>query len=494
MSDSKNILLFGMFLRNILTMKTIISTLVSFLLLQVSFAQTNVSGGIFSNTTWTLANSPYLVTNNIVVFPGVTLTIEPGVEVRIKENGLSGTQYYIEARGTINMVGQPGAKITFRADSATNTIGTWVGIVVKNSQGGAVNYNYVNMSNAIKCFEYDAGIPGLIQLNESDFRYNSYAIVVGTEFIAENCSFYGNENAVYGWSIFTFNNCIFDSNLVALSLYVSRIDIDNCSFTNNFTGLTLNSSALNGILVKNTIFNNNAVAFDNANSGTIDSCTFTNNIEAIKNTNYLEVKNSGFSNNGTALQIGFGTTVRDCEIEQNNIGIALQALSFGQPSPVVENNRICYNQAYNIDNRTDLNLFIPTNCFCSTDSSEVEDKIFDGYDDIAKGLISYAIFDTNCITVLNLVQKIGMPTSIVESENSAVTKVFPNPFIDNLIIKNLNSYSSYEILSLQGQLIQNGTIIEGENSIDVSKITTGTYSLGLHNADRKSEFIRVFHN
>ena len=68
-------------------------------------AQTSVSGGIYANTTWTLANSPYLMTGNTVVFPGVTLNIEPGVEVRVKENGMSGTQFYLETRGTINMIG-----------------------------------------------------------------------------------------------------------------------------------------------------------------------------------------------------------------------------------------------------------------------------------------------------------------------------------------------------------------------------------------------------
>ena len=30
-------------------------------------AQTNVQGGIYSNTTWTLANSPYVMTGSIVV-------------------------------------------------------------------------------------------------------------------------------------------------------------------------------------------------------------------------------------------------------------------------------------------------------------------------------------------------------------------------------------------------------------------------------------------
>lgn len=57
------------------------------LLLLISYAnsgntQTNVSGYILSNTTWTLAGSPYIVTGNTLVNNGVTLTIEPGVVVK----------------------------------------------------------------------------------------------------------------------------------------------------------------------------------------------------------------------------------------------------------------------------------------------------------------------------------------------------------------------------------------------------------------------------
>jgi len=53
----------------------------SFLASAALIAQTTVSGGIYNNTTWNLAGSPYLVTGSIVVFPNRTLTIEPGVEV-----------------------------------------------------------------------------------------------------------------------------------------------------------------------------------------------------------------------------------------------------------------------------------------------------------------------------------------------------------------------------------------------------------------------------
>ena len=99
---------------------------------------------------------------------------------------------------------------------------------------------------------------------------------------------------------------------------------------------------------------------------------------------------------GVTLTIQPGVEIRVKKINNNVTGIALGLIGFGQPAPVVENNHICYNTGYNIDNRTDLNLFIPANCFCTTDPAIREEKILDGYDDITKGLISYAIFDTTC--------------------------------------------------------------------------------------------------
>jgi len=47
-------------------------------------ADTNVSGTISTNTTWTLANSPYIVTGLVLVqgSGSPVLTIEPGVTVK----------------------------------------------------------------------------------------------------------------------------------------------------------------------------------------------------------------------------------------------------------------------------------------------------------------------------------------------------------------------------------------------------------------------------
>jgi hypothetical protein len=74
------------------------NSIVLFCLIFIScsiFSQTSVQGGIYNNTTWTLANSPYTITGSVVVFPGKTLTIEPGVQILIDNS--SNSDIYIEA-------------------------------------------------------------------------------------------------------------------------------------------------------------------------------------------------------------------------------------------------------------------------------------------------------------------------------------------------------------------------------------------------------------
>ena len=77
-------------------------------------AQTSVSGNV--SGTWTLANSPYLVTNNIGVPGGQTLVIQPGVQVIFQGFYRFGITGQLVAEGTVN---QP---ITF---AHQDTTGWW---------------------------------------------------------------------------------------------------------------------------------------------------------------------------------------------------------------------------------------------------------------------------------------------------------------------------------------------------------------------------------
>ncbi len=452
-------------------------------------AQTVFSGGIYANTTWSVANSPYIINGNVVVFPGVTLTIEPGVEVRIEESPSAVSTYTIETRGTINMVGDPGSLITFRANTLTQTVGTWGGFMVKNSQGGIINYDYVSISNAINAFNYDGAVPGSIVLNGCEFKFNGSAINNGINLVATDCYFYGNYSAVSGWSNFTFERCVFDSNSTALPIYASFLSVDSCVFSRNSQAIYFSSSAFTGIEIKNSTFSNNTVAMTNANNGFVSNCLFENNQSGISSSIQLNIYDCTFNYNEVAIAAGFGTSVTNCEINFNTKGVLLGPVSFGQPVPVVENNRICGNSLYNIENSTDLNMYLPTNCFCESDSTIIEDKIYDGYDDITRGLISYAIFDTTCTTILKIVNKDPSITGIEETE-TALLNVYPNPVSDRVQI---NCYEAgfIQITDVNGRKVFAQNTLSGNNSVDLSALEKGLYFIQFTGNGKRMQTIKI---
>lgn len=101
-----------------------------------SFA-TNVSGSISANTTWTKANSPYIVTNNILVNSTATLTIEPGVT--IKFDALKSMQI----DGTLIAQGISTDSIRFTSNT-TQAAGAWGYIYFSDASTDAVFENDIN--------------------------------------------------------------------------------------------------------------------------------------------------------------------------------------------------------------------------------------------------------------------------------------------------------------------------------------------------------------
>ena len=93
---------------------------------------TYVSGIISSDTTWIAADSPYIVTGNILVEEGVTLTIEPGVVVKFDGN------YYILVEGTLSAVGTTNNMITFTSNKAIPAPGDW-GLIYFSDSSDDIN-------------------------------------------------------------------------------------------------------------------------------------------------------------------------------------------------------------------------------------------------------------------------------------------------------------------------------------------------------------------
>ena len=78
-------------------------------------AATEVIGIIYSDTTWTKANSPYTLKGPVAVSQGVTLTIEPGTTVNLGS-------YYIQVNGTLTAIGSSSDPIHINGGS---TIDLW---------------------------------------------------------------------------------------------------------------------------------------------------------------------------------------------------------------------------------------------------------------------------------------------------------------------------------------------------------------------------------
>lgn len=84
---------------------------------------TDVSGTISQDTTWTSANSPYVLMGNVTVASGVTLTVDPGVI--IKSNSYN---FGITVTGKVEAIGTSSSPIVFTSayDSVKHRDGSLV--------------------------------------------------------------------------------------------------------------------------------------------------------------------------------------------------------------------------------------------------------------------------------------------------------------------------------------------------------------------------------
>ena len=375
-------------------------------------SQTNVSGSIVTNTTWTLANSPYIVTDTIKVKANIILTIEAGVTIkvadfkRIEINGGS-----LIANGTLLK------PIIFTSNSNNPTLGKWEGILFNTVQSSSTQLEYCHFSYAKKAIGtvFRVGNPNYITINQCSFTMNNIGILCSSGYLYR-IGFskfklndigirYENAGTAPGISV---NNCLLDSNKqFGIDLNVGRNTINYCHIKNNGVGI-------NDVNARGRIFIGNLI-----------------------------------EHNGTGLKMGLKT----------------------DPTDTIYCNTFCSNINYHLYNggAAKDTFKIPNNYWCSSDTAAISKLIFDKRDNPNLGLAMYQPFQSVSCSVSASVQTNRLqPIAVKVSPNPVERLLYIlSPYSTRI--------SSVLILNTLGQIILTSTNINAQEPIDVSQLPSGIY-------------------
>ncbi len=436
-----------------------------------AMGQTNVSGGIYSNTTWTAIGSPYIILDSVVVFPGITLTIQPGVTVKFKH--LCGLEI---RQSTINAIGTETDSVTFTADTVSPIPGFWNSINLNGSTNSVFNY--------------------------CNFYYGNIALIAqqsGTLSL-KNSIFNSNQTGINAFSC-SIDTCIFSNNILNGLDNLSNSTLTFCVIVNDSNGINqMHNSSIQNCLIE---CNRSGIA------GTSGGATVTNSIinyNSIGGVEGLTVNINNCIIDSNHIAVGGITSMANCELMYNQLGFLWET------NCVLSNNRFeydtlgvvdyagystgsfvcntfCNNVSYDFQlfpNSTILN--VQNNYWCTTDTTSIHAKIPDYY---FNNMLPIAIFtpfySTECnnvgpvpFSVPNYISPCNSNStsvSIINNKENTISLI-PNPFTTTTTLTLQGTYNnpSLFIYNLLGQEVR--SIPVGTNkqiTINREQLSSGMY-------------------
>ncbi len=427
-------------------------TLVSLLLFLQGYA-TNVSGLISANTTWTKANSPYIVKGDIAIDTNASVTIEPGVEVRFDGN------YIIYVWGKIIAQGTATDEIIFKSNSSTPKAKDWKGIEISyNKNNDTLKFSYCSFSHA---------------------NYGAILIKSGPASI-EYCTFSNNDVGIITNSspdAYTHvSYCKFIKNANFGAVLKSKNVVTHCEFSGGDFGLeSINDFSLE--VSYNTFYYFKVSA--------INWCTNVHhNILAYNNIGIFRSNNIKYNQAWrNSVGIRYLKITSNDTVQFNSIKYNLRGIDGPVPATTVFNNNcIESNVEYNYCNYDKDNSNIIMNYWGTSDSSDIAKSILDFYDNFTSGrtaFIPVLATDGNCTDTIAI-----PPLSVINTiYKTAIVKVFPNPIGDKLTIESTSTITKITITDITGKIVIQSNPDNNKTTIYTDGLTAGVYLYKMLHAD-----------
>lgn len=447
-----------------------ICAILFFLQATEGIGQTPIGGVVSANTTLTAIQSPYLVTNNLLVQEGITLTIEPGVILKFEEG------IYLQIDGELRAVGTPTDTIVFTKND--NVTEGWRGL---NFTPLAVNYDAENNSGCILSYcriEHSGNFAGpsgwIVQSMETDL-------------LIDNCDIrYFHQGINFDLNSSVVRNCkIHDGQYFALIAYRGSLDKPYSIYENEIYNTDGNNNP--AIHLHNSIFESNHIHD-------------TQDAVVMRVTGFTAVKgNSIEDNDGIAIQIRSGSNhaIVCNTFENNDIHTLIQC----ERHPLFRNNNLLSFTDHAVYWAVDYeNLGTPTDCplppgsgqYATIDlssnywggltGSQIDDAIWDFNDDFSlKALIEYSPVIPNSIDMQTADCTYVIPLGVKQSIQVEELLIFPNPSMDGKFTIRNSQITNIDVYNLVGQSL----IHTNSHLIDISNYSHGVYLVKVDFQDGK---------
>ena len=366
-------------------------------LVHLGKAATEVTGVISADTTGTKANSPYNLTGHILVDEGVTLIIEPGVTVNF--NG-----YFMNVGGSLSAIGNETEKIIMTGSEMSYS-GEWMGRIYFLSTSNDSIIEHAEITSAV---DYDK----ILVKGNSTRICNNILTNVSVGII--DCS------PIIAGNIIRGN---LDRGITVTGTSVREpVLITGNTITNNGVGVYLSYDASSPIVSGNDISDN---IFGIISDCMWSNATVTNNL-IMNNRGCLEHGYpAGIITEGAGIlilsAISYGVDIGNNTIYRNEYGISIR----GSPYTVITQNNILENDDYDVFNDLPDDINASNNWWGSTNTSTIDQSIYDLYDDFNLGEVTYLPFlnqsNTNAPAIPSLAPWINNFNVSVETQSYNIT-------------------------------------------------------------------------